>query len=206
VRKALPLLVLGAVALLLAGCGTGGKAEPHADQQNGQKLFTGKGQCGGCHTLAAAGTSGTIGPNLDDAFRADRSQGFKESTIQNVVLDQIREPSPPMPKNLVTGQDAQDVAAYVAAVAGTGQAPSSPKQLGTNGTAIFQANCSSCHTLKAANASGTIGPNLDQLKPPEPVVEHQVEVGGGVMPAFKGKLTPAQIKAVAQFVSSSAGK
>jgi cbb3-type cytochrome c oxidase subunit III len=204
VRKALPLF--GALALLLAGCGTGGKAEPHADQQNGQKLFTGKGQCGGCHVLAAAGTSGTVGPNLDDAFRADRKQGFKESTIQNVVLDQIREPSPPMPKNLVTGQDAQDVAAYVAAVAGTGQPAKSPQQLGNNGKTIFQSECSSCHTLKAANATGTIGPNLDQLKPSDAIVQHQVEVGGGVMPAFKGKLTPAQIKAVAQFVSSSAGK
>ena len=75
-----------------------------------------------------------------------------------------------------------------------------------DGKAIFQANCASCHTLKAANASGQVGPNLDQLKPSEPIVMHQVEVGGGVMPAFKGKLTDAQIAAVAKFVSSSAGK
>jgi cbb3-type cytochrome c oxidase subunit III len=201
-RKA--LLLAGALALLLAGCGTGGKASSHTDQQNGSKLFTQK--CAGCHQLAAAGSHGTIGPNLDDAFRADRTQGFKQSTIQNVVLDQIRVPSPPMPKNLVTGQNAQDVAAYVAAVAGTGQPAVSPKQLGTDGKAIFQSQCSSCHTLKAANASGTIGPNLDQLKPSEAVAQHQVEVGGGVMPAFKGTLSPAQIKAVATFVSSSAGK
>ena len=76
----------------------------------------------------------------------------------------------------------------------------------TAGRAVYQASCASCHTLKAANASGTIGPNLDQLKPPLARVKHQVEVGGGVMPAFKGKLTPAQIDAVAKFVSSSAGK
>jgi cbb3-type cytochrome c oxidase subunit III len=202
VRRA--VLLLGVTALL-AGCGTGGKATS-GDQQNGQKLFTGKGQCGGCHTLAAAGTSGTVGPNLDDAFRADRQQGFKQSTIQNVVLDQIREPSAPMPKNLVTGQDAQDVAAYVAAVAGQGGEAKPPSQLGTDGKTIFQAECSSCHTLKAANASGTIGPNLDQLKPSEAIAQHQVEFGGSVMPAFKGKLTAAQIKAVATFVSSSAGK
>ena len=94
------------------------------DQQNGAKLFAGKGQCAGCHVLAAAGSHGTTGPNLDDAFAADRTQGFKQSTIQNVVLDQIRQASAPMPKNLVTGQDAQDVAAYVAAVAGKpGAAP-----------------------------------------------------------------------------------
>jgi len=191
-------------ASLAAGCGTGGKAAGRADQQNGEKLF--KQQCGGCHTLAAAGTSGTVGPNLDDAFAADREQGFHQNTFENVVLDQIREPSAPMPKNLVTGQDAQDVAAYVAAVAGTGQAAKPPSQLGNDGKTIFQSECSSCHTLAAANATGTVGPNLDQLKPSESVVMHQVEVGGGVMPAFKGTLTPAQIAAVAKFVSSSAGK
>jgi cbb3-type cytochrome c oxidase subunit III len=203
VRKALALL---GGTLLLAGCGTGGKAASLGDQASGQKLFTGAGQCGGCHVLAAAGTSGTVGPNLDDAFRADRKQGFKESTIQNVVLDQIRDPSPPMPSNLVKGQDAQDVAAYVAAVAGVGAAAPPPSQLGTDGKKIFQAECSSCHTLKAANATGTIGPNLDQLKPAEPIVERQVTNGGAVMPAFKDKLSKEQITAVAKFVSSSAGK
>lgn len=199
-RRALPLL---GVLALLAGCGTGGKASSSADQQTGATLF--KSNCGGCHVLAAAGTQGTIGPNLDDAFAADKKQGFKESTIQNVVLDQIRLPSAPMPKNLVVGQDAQDVAAYVAAVAGQG-GQASPAQLGNDGKTIFTSECASCHTLKAAGTTGTIGPNLDQLKPSDPIVQHQVEVGGGVMPAFKGKLTPAQIKAVAAFVSSSAGK
>src|SRR5205085_1680121 len=82
-----------------------------------------------------------IGPNLDDAFAADRVQGFAESTFRNVVLGQIREPisNPPtgvpgMPGNLVKGQDAQNVAAYVASVAGvqaaqgsrTGAAPPPP--------------------------------------------------------------------------------
>ena len=202
-RRALPLL--GAL-LLLAGCGTGGKAPAHADQATGQKLFTSAG-CGGCHVLAAAGSQGTTGPNLDDAFSGSRKQGFKDSTIENVVLDQIREANPPMPKNLVKGQDAVDVAAYVAAVAGTGSANAKPPSaLGNDGKAIFQADCASCHTLAAAKATGTIGPNLDQLKPSEAVAKHQVEVGGGVMPAFKGKLTDAQIAAVAKFVSSSAGK
>ena len=113
-----------------------------------------------------------------------------------------------MPKNLVTGEDAQNVAAFVASVAGKG-APAgtpSPQQLGNDGKKIFQSQCSSCHTLKAANATGTVGPNLDQLKPSQPVVEHQVEVGGGPMPAFKGKLTPEQITAVAKFVADNAGK
>jgi cbb3-type cytochrome c oxidase subunit III len=200
-----------AVALLAAGCGTGGRAVSKTDTQNGQKLFTAT--CGACHTLSAAGTSGTIGPNLDDAFRADRSQHFKPSTIQNVVLDMIRLGSgpvaggPSMPANLFTGQNANDVAAYVASVAGLGSATAKPpSQLGTDGKAIFKGECSSCHTLKAAGATGTVGPNLDQLKPAEARVVKQVTNGGAIMPAFKGRLSPAQIRAVAKFVASSAGK
>ena len=191
--------------LVAAGCGTGGIASKHTDQTNGQKLFAAK--CAGCHTLAAANAQGTVGPNLDEAFAGDKAQGFKESTLQNVVLDQIRLANPPMPPNLVKGQDAQDVAAYVAAVAGQGGTNAKPpSQLGTDGKAIFSTECSSCHTLKAAGATGTVGPNLDQLKPSDAIVQHQVTNGGAVMPAFKGKLSAAQIAAVATFVSSSAGK
>jgi cbb3-type cytochrome c oxidase subunit III len=198
-----PLAV--AAALLVAGCGTGGKADPHADTQHGQTVFTA--QCAGCHTLASAGATGTVGPNLDAAFGPSRAQGFKDSTIQNVVLLQIRDASLPMPKNIVTGQDAQDVAAYVAAVAGTAGAEAKPPSaLGNDGKAIFQSQCASCHTLKAAGATGTVGPNLDQLKPSTARVVRQVTNGGAVMPSFKGKLTPAQIAAVAAYVSSSAGK
>jgi mono/diheme cytochrome c family protein len=68
------------------------------------------------------------------------------------------------------------------------------------------ANCGSCHTLADAGTSGNVGPNLDQLKPAESIVQHQVINGGGAMPAFKGQLTPAQITAVAKYVSSVAGK
>ena len=68
------------------------------------------------------------------------------------------------------------------------------------------AGCKTCHTLKAAGANGSVGPNLDQLQPSEALVVKQVKNGGGVMPSFKGKLTPAQIKAVAQYVSSVAGQ
>jgi cbb3-type cytochrome c oxidase subunit III len=203
VRRSLPLL---GIALVLAGCGTGGKAVSlsHTDQANGQKLFAAK--CGGCHTLAAAGTPGTSGPNLDQAFARARKEGFKESTIQNVVLDQVRDAAPPMPKGLVEGRDAQDVAAFVAAVAGQGGAEAKPPSAsGNDGKSIFQSQCASCHTLKAAAATGTIGPNLDQLKPSLAITKHQVEVGGGVMPAFKGKLTDTQIDAVAKFVADNAG-
>ena len=220
---------LAAAALLAAGCGYGGAANAggqRPDTQSGQQLFTQS--CGTCHTLSAAGTSGTIGPNLDNAFAADVQEGYPQSVIENVVLDQIRLGSGPgpiatysngklgnfkvqtqMPANIVKGQDALDVAAYVASVAGqsgytTGGGFAS---LGTDGAAIFKgAGCAGCHTLAAAGATGTTGPNLDQLKPSTSVVAHQVMVGGGLMPAFQGKLSPAQIQAVAKYVSSSAGK
>ena len=72
------------------------------------------------------------------------------------------------------------------------------------GKAVFaSAGCTACHTLKAAGSTGTVGPNLDQLKPAEDRVVHQVEVGGGPMPAFKDQLTPKQIQDVAAFVFTS---
>ncbi len=77
----------------------------------------------------------------------------------------------------------------------------------TAGKAVFtSAGCSSCHTLKDAGSTGNVGPNLDQLKPDFATVKHQVENGGGPMPAFKGTLTAKQIDDVSAYVSSVAGK
>ena len=207
------------VAIALAACGTGGIATGAADQENGKKLFLGKGQCAGCHTLAAAGSSSTIGPNLDDAFAQARADGYKESAILNIVHDQIRFPGQyptaqnnpdflqaNMPANLVKGKDAEDVAAYVAANAGVQGFAESQVISGTNGKNIFEKKCASCHTLKDAGATGTIGPNLDQLMPPLALVQKQVTNGGQVMPAFKSVLTKAQIDAVAKYVATHAGK
>jgi mono/diheme cytochrome c family protein len=67
------------------------------------------------------------------------------------------------------------------------------------------AGCGSCHTLAAAHASGDIGPNLDDLKPSEALVAHQVTNGGPAMPSFADRLSKAQIAAVAKFVASAAG-
>jgi cbb3-type cytochrome c oxidase subunit III len=213
------------VALLLAvlggGCGGTGGLEGGGSATQGQPLFSEK--CGSCHTLRAAGTSGQIGPNLDDAFAQARADGVGESTFREVVLRQIQYPVPadvsvavpPMPADLVTGSDAESVADYVASVAANEAAPVAPPPAppppaggggGEDGKAIFSSNCASCHTLAAAGASGTIGPNLDEAKPDEALVLERVTNGKGVMPSFKGKLTEAQITAVAKYVSENAGQ
>jgi mono/diheme cytochrome c family protein len=79
------------------------------------------------------------------------------------------------------------------------------QQASAQGKQVFTQNCGGCHTLKDAGTKGQVGPNLDTLKPDKATVRRQVITGGGPMPAFKGKLSNAQINAVAQYVSSSAG-
>jgi len=209
-----------AVVLLLSACGTGGPVnEASADKNRGRQLFSGAGQCAACHTLAAAGSTATIGPNLDAAFAQARSEGYKESAILDIVHDQIEFPGQyptkqgdpnyleaNMPANLVKGQDAVDVAAFVAANAGKQGFVQPQAVTGTNGKQIFVLKCGGCHTLKDAGTSGTVGPNLDALKPSFPIAKNQVIHGGAAMPAFKGVLTDAQIEAVAKYVASRAGK
>jgi len=242
---------LAAAALLAAGCGTGGISKGKADTANGKQLFQEK--CGSCHTLADAGTQGKIGPNLDDAFSGPRREGFKESSIRNIVDGQIKYaiehpsgfvkgpngeelPAPGMPRDLVTGSDANDVAAYVASVAGVSAAggattttattnstpspaPTPPttttgtttsgggSDLVAQGKDVFaKSGCASCHTLKDAGATGTVGPNLDEAKPSKDLVVERVTNGKPPMPSFKGQLSDQEIEAVAEYVSTVAGK
>jgi cbb3-type cytochrome c oxidase subunit III len=204
-----------AVAFALAACGTGGRVEK-GSLDNGRKVF--QQSCGTCHTLAAAGTSAEIGPNLDASFAQARADGFEESSIRDIVAGQIRDPgqyatgSGPdrlpanMPADLVHGQDLADVASFVAANAGKQGFVEPVAVTGTNGETIFKAKCGSCHTLAAAGTTGTQGPNLDLLKPTFERAKAQVIKGGGIMPAFKGVLTDAQIDAVAKYVAAQAGR
>ena len=131
-----------------------------------------------------------------------------------------------MPSNIVEGQDAEDVASYVAAVAGTGvqAAPTQTTPAATEpatttpageaaagdaaaGKAVFtSAGCVGCHTLADAGATGTVGPNLDQAKPSADLVVERVTAGKGPMPPFKGQLSDQQIADVAAYVSSVAGQ
>lgn len=76
----------------------------------------------------------------------------------------------------------------------------------TAGKQVFEsAGCKGCHTLKAAGATGTVGPNLDQVKPPLSKVVTQVINGGAVMPPFKGQLSQKQIADVSAFVVKATG-
>jgi mono/diheme cytochrome c family protein len=141
-RPAVACLAAGAVSALIAlGCGggsdsatvqqrtsssgapeAGGTEQPlSAAEQHGRDLFVQN--CGSCHTLDAAGTVGQIGPNLDDIaineadiVRAIRTGGGEHSHGAGGRTGN-------MPQNLVTGKDAQDVAAFVAANASGSSTP-----------------------------------------------------------------------------------
>jgi mono/diheme cytochrome c family protein len=81
-------------------------------------------------------------------------------------------------------------------------APASPAA--AQGKQVFtEAGWAGCHTLAAAGASGVNGPNLDDLKPSAAAVTAIVQSGGGGMPSFGGKLSAAEISAVAEFVSGA---
>jgi mono/diheme cytochrome c family protein len=74
------------------------------------------------------------------------------------------------------------------------------------GKQLFVDRCGGCHTLADAGTSGAVGPNLDDAKPSQELVTDRVTNGKGQMPSFKGSLDAAQIQAVAEYVSSAAGK
>jgi uncharacterized cupredoxin-like copper-binding protein len=135
------MLLLAGVAMLgLTGC----ELKDNGDNLvNGKTLFVQK--CAACHTLARAEAKGVVGPNLDEAWQQANKDGFGRSTYKGLVHRQILQPNRRpqidpdtlkrtqlMPADLVTGEDAQDVAAYVASAAA---APGKdPGRLATAGT------------------------------------------------------------------------
>jgi mono/diheme cytochrome c family protein len=215
IRPLLVLAALVAVALPASGCGT-----TTADPNRGRILFVEK--CGVCHTMAQAGTSAQVGPNLDDAFASAREAGEGGDTVEGVVKAQVEYPRPSnsdpavsMPADVVTGQDLDDVAAYVGLYAGVpGAAP--PKVPGGPGAQVFANNgCGGCHTLKAAKSGGVTGPNLDEVLPGqseamvhESIVDPNAEIATGyppnVMPAnFEQKLSPKEIEDLVKYLLES---
>jgi len=200
----LALAALVAVAVVAAGCGA-----TSSDPERGRVLF--EQNCGNCHTMAQAGTSAQIGPDLDAAFAAARASGQNDATIESITRSQVEYPRPgngnpaaSMPKDIVSGQDLEDVAAYVGMWAGVpGAEP--PQVEGGPGAQVFASNgCGGCHTLAAANAGGTTGPNLDEVltagltadEIEEMIVDPNAEIAAGypadVMPANYGDTISAK--------------
>lgn len=215
----LALVALGATVVVASGCGT-----TSANPQRGRALFIQ--HCGACHTLAQAGTSGTQGPNLDDAFAAAREVGQDSGTIEGIVEAQVEHPRPSngdpavsMPAGLVSGQDLNDVAAYVGEWAGVpGAAP--PEVGGGPGAQVFaNSGCGGCHTLEGVEgASGTTGPNLSEVLPGksaakihEDIVEPNAEIAPGyaanIMPTIFGEsLSEEELEQLVEFLIEKTSK
>jgi len=218
IRLLLALAAVSAVALPASGCGTS-----TADPARGRILF--KEKCGVCHALAEAGTTAQIGPDLDDAFAAARAVGEGGDTVEGIVKAQVEFPRPSnsnsavsMPADVVTGQDLEDVAAYVGLYAGVpGAAP--PKVPGGPGAQVFANNgCDTCHTLAAAKAGGVTGPNLDEVLPGQTaamveksIVDPNAQIAKGypanVMPTNFGTIiTAKEMQALVKYLIESTSK
>jgi mono/diheme cytochrome c family protein len=216
--KALGAALLGIVLLVFTGC----DAKENADTAKGRQLFISK--CGTCHSLKEAATTATVGPNLDAAFADARASGMDQDTIEGVVHAQIEEPRETdpdnptyMPAKIVEGQEADDVATYVASVAGVpGIEP--PQAAGGPGGQVFANNgCGACHTLAAAQSTGNVGPNLDDMiakDPPsfikESIVNPSAEIAAGfqdgIMPQnYEQTIAPPDLEKLVNFLATCAG-
>ena len=177
------------MAILAAGCG---KSQDQADLANGKKLFVGKATCGSCHALARAGTQGKQGPDLDDAFGPSRSDGFTKETVQGVVQSQIANVrrGSIMKPDLVKGDDARDVAAYVAEVAGqTGEDQGALAQAGRPEVSDKPVIAEGGNLEIAADPTGALAfvarfgeseaGSLTLTMPNPSPVEHNIAVKGG---------------------------
>jgi mono/diheme cytochrome c family protein len=224
VRAVLAALCAVAAVLALGACG---RDEP--DLSNGKAMFVEK--CGSCHELGRAGTAGTQGPSLDAAFQTALADGMDRDTVEGIVHKQILHPrkGSAMPAELVTGDDAQDVSAYVGyAAARSGDdegalATAGLAQAKTGEQIFTAAGCAGCHTFAPAGSNGNIGPNLDELASaagdrepgtsPEDYIRESltnpeaflVEGFGNAMPSYEGRLTDEQIQALVDYLLQQGG-
>ena len=194
---ALGASAIGAMALF-AGCGSG-LTDRGDNVINGKQQFVAK--CGSCHILTRAGTKGVTGPNLDQAFARARQDGFGDSTFEGIVHRQIGQPArraqvdpvtgktASMPANLVTGEDARDVAAYVAsavskggkdqgALASIGAATAKGTAKAKGGKLTIPADPGGALSYVFANAEAPAG-QLEIDSPNESSVDHNIAVEGG---------------------------
>ena len=115
VRAAVAAVLVACAGLTVSAC-SATQDDSDVDVVAGKRLFAEK--CGSCHILGRAGTRGLTGPNLDEAFQQALKDGLGRSGIRGAVRDQINAPAigSGMPADLVKGEQAAQVAAYVAQV------------------------------------------------------------------------------------------
>lgn len=141
-------------------------------------------QCSQCHGATGDGLSG-------------RAQDFSARMSKEQILDvinngsnQLGYPMGMMPPGMASGQDAQDIAAYIAGGL-KGEAPAA------------YAACTSCHGADSKGNNGT-APNLVSYD--EVLVKHTLKNGKkgviGKMPSFKTLITPVQEKALTVYIQS----
>ena len=158
----------------------------------GKQLFAGKATCGSCHTLARANTKGTVGPNLDDAFRADRRGGLGQTSIEDFVKNQIAHPrrGSAMKPGLVKGDAARDVAAYVAyaaakpgqdsgLLAAAGQPKAGPPIAAKGGTLTIPADPSGGLAFASDKATAPAGA-IKFVMPNKAPIQHNIALKGPV--------------------------
>jgi plastocyanin len=187
-----PVRLLAALALVAALVATGCGKREAPDLVNGKTLFAGKARCGSCHALARAGTKANVGPNLDYAFEADKRDGLGQSAIRAFVANQISHPrrGSVMPAGLVKGQDARDIAAYVAyaaaamgkdagELASAGQVTSGPPAVAKGGTLTIAANPTGALAYVTNKASAPAGA-IKFVMPNKSPVQHNIAIKGPV--------------------------
>jgi plastocyanin len=193
-RRALLLAGIVTAAAAVGGCNL---ADSGTNLVNGKEQFVAK--CASCHTLSRAGATGVTGPNLDQAFQRARMDGFGQSTFEGLVHAQILHPARNpqrdpvsgreaiMPPNLVTGEDAEDVAAYVAeaaarkgedtgALAEVGGGPEGTAEA-ENGTLEIPATPSGALYFVFADATAPAG-QLKIESPNDSSVDHNIALEG----------------------------
>ncbi len=142
-------------------------------------------------------------------FVPKRSEGFPKRLDAYIVVSALLFIAQMSAVVWVTGtQEVEETHASEEAGGGTtGESPApAPSGDAAAGKQVFEsAGCVACHTLADAGATGTVGPNLDEAKPPATLVVTRVTHGAGAMPPFEGQLTEQQIQDVAAYVSSVAG-
>ena len=209
-RKSGTLLIAGGLVLLaVAGCGGSIKHGEEANLIVGKQQFVAK--CGACHILARANTKGTVGPDLDEAFRRGVVEGLGRNTIRSVVQYQVEYPNPQnvMPKGLASGSTLKDIAAYIAyaaarpggdsgLLAGAVAAAGSGKPAVEKGGKLeLEAAPGGQLAYTASKALATAGPVTVSMKNMSGVV-HNVAIQSGTTGPVLGA-SPLQAKGTASF-------